>query len=320
MGIRIVLVDDHEVFRIGLRTVIGTQDDMRVVAEAGSGEEALEILCRDYPQIPVIIITGHGTVDKAVECMKKGAYDFITKPFQIDQFLLAVERAGEKRRLELKARQYEKENIRNLYDLHLEKSRLRTIMNFMANGVMVTNRNMEVVLHNAALMQLMGLTERKKNPFPVSEILQDQELIETIPFLKYDRIIPGADRSLKHLAEKHQLILVTLRNSRGALDWELEYMDIRRYFREVLSTNSVNVHDYSRLKASLIESTFNALDPAEIIVGDTETDILTGQELGIRTVAVLSGMRTESVLQEVGPTFVLKDLMQVAKAIDEGVM
>ena len=153
-----------------------------------------------------------------------------------------------------------------------------------------------------------------------SYVEQKKELIETIPFLKYDRIIPGADRSLKHLAEKHQLILVTLRNSRGALDWELEYMDIRHYFREVLSTNSVNAHDYSKLKASLIESTFNALDPAEIIVGDTETDILTGQELGIRTVAVLSGIRTESVLQEVGPTFVLKDLMQVAKAIDEGVM
>ncbi|MBW1921855.1 MAG: response regulator [Deltaproteobacteria bacterium] len=203
-ALTVLVVDDEKTIREGCRRVltgkgyaVQTADTGRSCLEAMSrsgadvvlldlkmpqlsGEEALEILCRDYPQIPVIIITGHGTVDKAVECMKKGAYDFITKPFQIDQFLLAVERAGEKRRLELKARQYEKENIRNLYDLHLEKSRLRTIMNFMANGVMVTNRNMEVVLHNAALMQLMGLTERKKNPFPVSEILQDQELIETI--------------------------------------------------------------------------------------------------------------------------------------------
>ena len=97
-------------------------------------------------------------------------------------------------------------------------------------------------------------------------------------------------------------------------------MDIRHYFGEVLSTNSVSVHDYSRLKADLIESTFNALDPGDIIVGDTETDILTGQELGIRTVAVLSGMRTEDVLQAVGPDFVFKDLTQAAKAIDEGVM
>jgi len=157
-----------------------------------------------------------------------------------------------------------------------------------------------------------GLTE--------SYAKQKGEVIESIPFLKYDRIIPGADRSLEHLVEKHQLTLVTLRSSRAALDWELKYMDIRRYFGEVLSGNSVNVQDYSGLKAGLIKDKFKVLDPRDIIVGDTETDILAGQELGIRTVAVLSGMRTECILQEAKPTFVFRDLTQVAKAIDEGVM
>ena len=128
------------------------------------GEQVLEKTREIYPEIPVIVITGHGTVDTAVGCMKKGAYDFITKPFQIDQFLITVERAAEKRRLELKASQFEAENIRNLYDLNLEKSRLRTIINRMANGVMVTNRNLEVVLHNPAIMRLMEITEKSTPP------------------------------------------------------------------------------------------------------------------------------------------------------------
>jgi len=149
---------------------------------------------------------------------------------------------------------------------------------------------------------------------------QKRELIESIPFLKYDKIIPGTIPSLKHLATKYQLILVTLRGSRPALDWELEYMDIRRYFGGVLSGNNINMRTDSKFKASLIKDKFEVLDPSDIIVGDTETDILAGQELGIRTVAVLTGMRTEEVLQEARPTFILKDLRQVTKALDEGVI
>ncbi|RLB18527.1 MAG: hybrid sensor histidine kinase/response regulator [Deltaproteobacteria bacterium] len=146
-----------------------------------SGEEMLEIARQKYPDIPVIIITGHGTVDTAVECMKKGAYDFITKPFQIDQFLITVERAAEKRKLEQKAKEYREQNIRNLYDLHLEKSRIKTIINCMANGVMVTNRNLEVVLHNPALMRLLEKSHEIQNPVPVTEFFGDNEpLIETL--------------------------------------------------------------------------------------------------------------------------------------------
>ena len=144
------------------------------------GEKVLETTRKEYPDIPVIIITGHGTVDTAVVCMKNGAYDFITKPFQIDQFLLTITRAAEKRRLEKKARQFQEENIRNLYDLNLEKSRLKTIIKQMANGVMVTNRNLEVVLHNPALMRLMEIPEEIESPAPIGKIIHKESLIDTL--------------------------------------------------------------------------------------------------------------------------------------------
>jgi signal transduction histidine kinase len=151
-----------------------------------SGEEVLEKTQTQYPDIPVIIITGHGTIDTAVECMKQGAYDFITKPFQIDQFLLTINRAAEKRRLEKKALHYEEERLRNLYDLDLEKSRLKTIINCMANGVMVANRNLELVLHNPALMRLLEISEEVENPIPITQIINNEALITTLKQIQSD--------------------------------------------------------------------------------------------------------------------------------------
>jgi signal transduction histidine kinase len=201
---KILVVDDEKVVRDGCHRVLTGKGYEVLTAENGqvamdilgnevvdiilldlkmpvmSGEEVLEKTRAKYPEIPVIIITGHGTVDTAVECMKQGAYDFITKPFQIDQFLLTINRAAEKRTLEEKARLYEEEKLRNLYDLDLEKSRLRTIINCMASGVMVTNRNLEVVLHNPALMTLLEISEEIENPISVTQIINDDSLIATL--------------------------------------------------------------------------------------------------------------------------------------------
>jgi two-component system C4-dicarboxylate transport response regulator DctD len=68
------------------------------------GMDGLELQQRLHhldPDIPVILITGHGDVGMAVRAMRHGAYDFIEKPFAPDQLLAAVKRAVEKRRLTL---------------------------------------------------------------------------------------------------------------------------------------------------------------------------------------------------------------------------
>lgn len=54
---------------------------------------------REYPEIPVVIISGHGNIEIAVAAIKKGAYDFIEKPFNIDQLLVVIGRAMETSRL-----------------------------------------------------------------------------------------------------------------------------------------------------------------------------------------------------------------------------
>ena len=75
--------------------------DLRM--EGMDGMELLRRLTGSFPEIPVVMLTAHGTVDNAVEAMKRGAHDFLTKPFERDQVLAvvaaALDQAG-RRRLE----------------------------------------------------------------------------------------------------------------------------------------------------------------------------------------------------------------------------
>jgi DNA-binding NtrC family response regulator len=64
-----------------------------------SGLDVLREIHRKDPEIVVIIVTAHGTIDLAVEAMKQGAYDFVTKPFDSDHVLLTVGRGLERNRL-----------------------------------------------------------------------------------------------------------------------------------------------------------------------------------------------------------------------------
>jgi two-component system, NtrC family, response regulator AtoC len=64
------------------------------------GIELLKIIRQRYPQTDVVIMTGYGTIQASVEAIKLGAYDYLTKPFKIDEFNQVFRRLVEKRRLE----------------------------------------------------------------------------------------------------------------------------------------------------------------------------------------------------------------------------
>ncbi len=63
------------------------------------GLEVLEWINSNHPETPVIMISGHGTIETAVKAMKMGAYDFIEKPFKADRLILMVDRAIDAARL-----------------------------------------------------------------------------------------------------------------------------------------------------------------------------------------------------------------------------
>jgi two-component system nitrogen regulation response regulator NtrX len=63
------------------------------------GIQVLDVLKREHPDLPVVIISGHGTIETAVAAIKKGAYDFIEKPFKADRLVHVVRRALDQARL-----------------------------------------------------------------------------------------------------------------------------------------------------------------------------------------------------------------------------
>ncbi len=206
----VLVVDDEKVIRDGCNRVLVAEGYK--VLMASNGREALDVLSSEppdvvlcdlvmpvmggfelleqiqalHPDLPLIVLTGHGTVANAVEAMKKGAYDFITKPFRVEHLVLIIRRALEKRTLERCARELQRLQSRNLYDLAMEKGRLGTIMSCMADGVLVTNRSLEVVLQNPALSGLLGVPPVSE-PVALAECFPDAELIEGLRALMQTR-------------------------------------------------------------------------------------------------------------------------------------
>ena len=119
----ILIVDDEKNYLLVLEALLGPQgyeiitvnnahDALRLVREADldlvitdvkmpgmNGMELLEESKKIKPELPVIIMTAYGSIEMAVEAMKKNAYDYITKPFQNEQLKLTVKKALDNYRL-----------------------------------------------------------------------------------------------------------------------------------------------------------------------------------------------------------------------------
>jgi two-component system sensor histidine kinase/response regulator len=111
-------VDKAATIQEGLRKITEEGFDLvliDVMMPDGRGIDLLEPIRKIDPDIVCVIITGYATVELAVQAIKEGAYDFISKPFTADMLLLTVNQGMEKRRLSLDARrlqEVEKETAR----------------------------------------------------------------------------------------------------------------------------------------------------------------------------------------------------------------
>src|SRR6187549_505194 len=63
------------------------------------GLQLLEVIKQDHADVPVVMISGHGNIETAVSAIRRGAYDFIEKPFKADRLILIAERALETSKL-----------------------------------------------------------------------------------------------------------------------------------------------------------------------------------------------------------------------------
>jgi len=183
--VNILVIDDEQIMREGCSRILSKDGLVVICAENGnlgleeikgrpenidvilldlmmpgmSGMEVLDHIRTIDPNLLVIVITGYATVESAVEAMKKGAYDFIPKPFTPDQLRIIVRRALERRTLQKEAEFLRREREKSLRDIATEKSKIKTIINCMGDGVLVCDRDSCIVLSNPAASRMLKVPE-----------------------------------------------------------------------------------------------------------------------------------------------------------------
>jgi len=147
---QVLIVDDEEGIRESLSQII--EDDGYETVTASSGEEAIKVLQETLPDLvlldiwmsgidgiqtlqeikamhsdlPVIMISGHANIESAIKATKMGAYDLLEKPLSLDKVLLSVQRALEKKKLEIENRAL-RENLFRRWKLVGESQKMKQL-------------------------------------------------------------------------------------------------------------------------------------------------------------------------------------------------
>jgi two-component system nitrogen regulation response regulator NtrX len=196
MTVQILIVDDEQPIRESLSGLF--EDEGYLVSTAASGEEAvvrfrkspadcvfldiwmpgidgLETMSRIKqinPDVPIIMMSGHATIDTAVRATKQGAFDFIEKPFSLDKLLILLRNAVDKRRLE-------RENL----DLKFESK--KDCPQFMGNSKAVSSirKRIDKIKTSDATVLLFG--EYGTGKSIAARILHEESSRNHAPFVSF---------------------------------------------------------------------------------------------------------------------------------------
>jgi len=221
---RILIVEDEDAIRRVLIKIIKNENSSYVVEEAADGEEGLaKIEASDYdlvlcdikmpkmdgvevlekvqsfkPEIPFIMISGHGELETAVEAMRLGAFDYISKPPDLNRLLNAIRNALDRKKLVVENKRLKKK-VDKSYEMigdSEETSRIKNIIEKVAPTearVLITGENgtgKELVAH-----WLHQKSERSKNPMiEVNCAAIPSELIESELFGHVKGSFTGANK------------------------------------------------------------------------------------------------------------------------------
>jgi PAS domain S-box-containing protein len=200
----ILVVDDEEIIRSGCREILEMSD--YAVDEAENGMAALKkIKENDYDiiltdimmpemdgmqlldeinqlgkEVVIIVITGYATLENAINAGRKGAYDYLPKPFNPDELLAKIERGMDYRDHLREVQRLREDRDRNMLECSNERARTLTIINSMSEGVIAINRQSQVVLLNPMASKIMRLSEGHALGRTVEEIIRNPDLKKSI--------------------------------------------------------------------------------------------------------------------------------------------
>ncbi|MGE5399709.1 MAG: ATP-binding protein [Ignavibacteriales bacterium] len=179
----VLIVDDERGLRLGTKRLLESEGFYAEAAENGTeginlarskefdlaiidlkmpdldGIEVLQEVRKANPNTVCFIATAYASYETAIESTKLGAYSYIPKPFTPEELLLQLRKGYEKRLLILEAEKLRKEREERLLEIAFEKTRLKTIINSITEGVLVVNKTGELVLYNSSALKYLDLHE-----------------------------------------------------------------------------------------------------------------------------------------------------------------
>jgi len=225
---RILIVDDEKEIRDLLSKALTRLGGFQVVL-AGSGGEALQKvdqepidliltdlkmpgmdgleliteIAKSKPEILTIMMTGHGTIDSALEAMKRGASDYLTKPLNLDELMIRLRKVLDEKQRFVSLKDY-------AYELERANKELRKIDDIKSEFVSVASHELRTPL--AAIKNAVQLILSRK----AGEVNENQ-----------DKFLSMAERNINRLTNILNDLLDLSRIESGRIDIKFEELDIR---------------------------------------------------------------------------------------------
>jgi len=173
--------------------------------------------------------------------------------------------------------------------------------------VLVKEKYLKLKREKKSIEEILRKTEAED----ISQIYKKEWLknIEKEEYLNLDRIPVFKKKILVDLKKRNNLILVTSRKKKKLLYKQIKEKEISKIFQSVII-----VPERWKDKAELLEKEIK--NKNYILISDTESYILAGRKLKIKTVAVCDGVRSKKFLKKFSPKFLIKDIKDLPKIIN----
>ncbi|MCX6222080.1 MAG: sigma-54 dependent transcriptional regulator [Bacteroidia bacterium] len=195
MALKILVIDDERSIRNTLKDILGFEGYQVELAENGKegidliqatdfdiilcdikmpemdGLEVLEQIRKVKPESTVVMISGHGTIDTAVEAIKKGAFDFIEKPLDLNRLLITLRNASDKSAL-VKETQILKQKVGKKFEIIGQSAAIRKVLE-MCDRVAPTEAKVLITGANGTGKELIAHRLHELSPraeFPFVEV------------------------------------------------------------------------------------------------------------------------------------------------------